>query len=200
MKMSKIGPRWKVQFRRKREGKTDYRRRLRFLRSGKPRLVTRISLKHVIAQFVRATPGGDLTLASAHSKELEKLGWKGHTANTPAAYLVGLLCGYRALKAGTKECALDLGMYNPTSQAKVFAVLKGALDAGLQIPHGEGILPSDERIGGRHIAQYAAKLKEKNEKAYHAQFSAYLQRGLSPEQLPEHFNEIKQAIVTQFGE
>ncbi len=200
MKMPKIGPRWKVQFRRKRKGKTDYRHRLGFLRSGKPRLVARISLKHVIAQFVRATPSGDLTLASAHSKELEKLGWKGYTANTPAAYLVGLLCGYRALKAGTKECALDIGMHNPTSQVKVFTVLKGALDAGLQIPHGEGVLPSDERIRGEHIAQYAAKLKEKNEKEYRAQFSTYLQRGLSPEQLPEHFNEIKRAIITQFGE
>jgi len=200
MKMSKIGPRWKVQFRHKREGKTDYRRRLKFLRSGKLRLVTRISLKHIIAQLVRATPSGDLTIASAHSKELEKLGWKGYTANTPAAYLVGLLCGYRALKAGTKECVLDIGMHNPTSQVKVFTVLKGALDAGLQIPHGEGILPSDERIRGEHIAQYAAMLKEKNEKAYSTQFSAYLQRGLPPERLPEHFNEIKQAIVTRFGE
>ena len=197
--MPKIGPRWKVQFRRKREGKTDYGNRLRRLRSGRPRLVTRISLKHVIAQLVRATPSGDLVLASAHSKELEKLGWKGYTANTPAAYLVGLLCGYRALKAGIKECALDLGMYNPTSQAKVFAVLKGALDAGLQIPHGEGILPSEERIRGEHIAQYAAKLKENDEKAYRARFSTYLQRGLAPEQLPTHFNELRQAIVTQFG-
>jgi len=200
MKMSKIGPRWKVQFKRKREGKTDYRRRLRLLRSGRPRLVTRISLKHVIAQFVRATPSGDFTLASAHSKELEKLGWKGYTANTPAAYLVGLLCGYRALKTGMKECALDLGRYNPVSQAKVFAVLKGALDAGLQISHGEGVLPSDERIRGEHIAKYATKLKEENEKMYRARFSAYLQRGLTPEQLPQHFNEIKRAIVTQFGE
>lgn len=199
MKMPKIGPRWKVQFKRKRKGKTDYKHRLKLLRSGKPRLVTRISLKHVIAQLVRATPGGDLTLASAHSKELGKLGWKGHTANTPAAYLVGLLCGYRALKAGAKESALDLGMYNPTSQAKVFAVLKGALDAGLQIPRGEGVLPNDERVRGEHIAKYAAKLKEENEKAYQARFSAYLKRGLTPEQLPQHFNEIKRAIVTQFG-
>jgi len=200
MKMAKIGPRWKVQFRRKREGKTDYRHRLRLIRSGRPRLVTRISLKHVIAQSVRATPSGDLTLASAHSKELEKLGWKGYTANTPAAYLVGLLCGYRALKAGMKECTLDLGKYNPIYQAKVFAVLKGALDAGLQIPHGEKVLPSDERIRGEHIAQYAAKLKDENKNAYHARFSAYLRRGLMPEQLPQHFNEIRQVIVAQFGE
>ena len=98
-----------------------------------------------------------------------------------------------------KECTLDLGKYNPIYQAKVFAVLKGALDAGLQIPHGEGVLPSDERIRGEHIAQYAAKLKDENEKAYRARFSAYLRRGLMPEQLPQHFNEIRQVIVAQLG-
>ncbi len=193
--MPKIGPRWRVQFRRKREGRTDYRYRLRLLRSGKPRLVARISLKHATAQVVRATPQGDLTLASAHSKELEKLGWKGCTSNIPAAYLVGMLCGHRALKVGVRECVLDIGMYDPTPQAKVFAVAKGALDAGLQIPHGEGVLPSDERIRGEHVAEYAAKLKEKGEKIYRSRFSAYLKRGLPPEQLPAHFNEIKQTIL-----
>lgn len=197
--MSKVGSRWRVQFRRKREGRTNYRHRLGLLRSGKPRLVVRISLKNSVVQVVRATSSGDLTLASAHSKQLGKFGWKGYNSNVPAAYLVGLLCGYRAVKTGAKECILDLGAHNPTPQAKVFAALKGALDAGLQISHGEGILPSDERVRGDHIAQYAAKLKKENEKAYRARFSGYLKRGLSPEQLPEHFNEIKQAIVTQFG-
>ena len=183
--MPKVGPRWRVQFRRKREGRTDYRHRLRLLRSGKPRLVTRISLKHITAQVVRATIKGDLTLASAHSKELEKLGWKGHTSNTPAAYLVGMLCGRRALKIGVGECVLDIGMHDPTPRAKVFAVTKGALDVGLQIPHDEGVLPSDERVRGEHVAKYAAKLKEKDEKIYRTRFSAYLERGLPPEQLKD---------------
>ena len=194
--MPKAGPRWRVQFRRKREGRTDYRHRLRLLRSGKPRLVARISLKHVTAQVVRATPRGDLTVASAHSMELEELGWRGHTSNIPAAYLVGMLCGRRALKAGVGGCVLDLGMYDPTPQAKVFAVAKGAIDAGLRIPHGEGVLPSDERVRGEHVAKYAAKLKEEREEIYRARFSAYLKRGLLPEQLPAHFNEIKQTIIT----
>jgi large subunit ribosomal protein L18 len=197
--MPKIGPRYRIQFRRKREGKTDYRHRLKLLRSGKPRLVTRISLKHVIAQVIRATPTGDMTLASAHSKQLEKFGWKCHTSNIPAAYLVGLLCGYRAVKADVKECILDIGMHEPVARAKVFAVLKGALDAGLHIPHDEGILPDENRINGTHISQYATKLKEKDPKAYQARFSGYLARGLPPEHISEHFNAVKQAIITQFG-
>ena len=197
--MSKIGPRWRVQFRRKREDRTDYRYRLRLLRSGKPRLVVRVSLKHVLAQVVHATSSGDLTLASAYSKELNELGWKGGTSNTSAAYLVGLLCGYRTLKAGVQRCVLDMGMRSQTPQAKMFAALKGALDAGLQVPHGDGILSNEERLRGEHIAKYAAKLKSKDEDAYRARFSTYFKRGISPEQLPEHFNQVKQAIITQYG-
>ncbi len=197
--MPKIGPRYRVQFRRKRKGRTDYRHRLKLLRSGKPRLVTRISLKHVIAQVMRAAPAGDMTLVSAHTKHLEKFGWKAYASNIPAAYLVGLLCGYRAVKAGVKECTFDIGMHDPVPRAKIFAVLKGALDAGLHIPHDEGILPKEDRINGTHISQYATKLKAKDPKAYQARFSRYLARGLPPEQMSEHFNVVKQAIITQFG-
>jgi len=197
--MPKIGPRYRVQFRRKREDRTDYRHRLRLVRSGKPRFVVRVSLSHIVAQVVRATPSGDLTLASAYSKELEGLGWKGGTSNTSAAYLVGLLCGYRATKAGIRECVLDIGMHSPTPRAKVFATLKGALDAGVRIPHGEDVLPGEERLRGEHIAQYAAKLKSDDEDAYRARFSTYFKRGLLPEQLPEHFNQVKQTIITRHG-
>lgn len=193
--MPKFGPRWRVQFRRKREGRTDYRQRFRLLRSGKPRLVARISLRHISAQVIRASPKGDLTLASAHSKELERLGWRGSTSNTPSAYLVGLLCGIRARKVGVGECVLDIGLFNPTPQARVFAVAKGAIDAGLKIPHGEGVLPTEERVRGEHVARYSAKLREEGEEAYRVRFSAYLGRGLPPERLPEHFNEIKRAIL-----
>jgi large subunit ribosomal protein L18 len=90
-------------------------------------------------------------------------------------------------------------MHSPTPQAKVFAVLKGALDAGLQIPHGKDILPSEGRLKGEHIAQYAVKLKSSDEDTYKARFSTYVKRGLLPEQLPEHFNQIRQTIVEKNG-
>ena len=197
--MPASGPRYRVQFRRKREGKTDYRKRLRLLRSGKPRFVVRISLKNVTAQIVKATPNGDVVLASAHSKQLSELGWKDGESNTSASYLVGLLCGYRAIKSGVKESMLDLGMQVPTPGSKVFAVLKGALDSGLQIPHEPEVLPSEERLNGSHVAQYAAKLKKDDEKVYRSRFSGYLSKGLDPEQIPGHFNSVKREIMTQFG-
>ena len=196
--MPKIGPSFKVRSRREREGRTEYRARLRLLRSGKPRLVVRTSLEHVIAQVVRATPTGDLTLAAADSKELGKLGWKGGTSNLPAAYLVGMLCGYRSIKAGISECIFDIGAHVPTPKAKVFSALKGALDAGLKVPFGEAVLPTDERIKGEHIAKYAEQLKS-DERVYRARFSSYLKRGLPPEELPEHFDQIKQAVIAKGG-
>ncbi|MEM3421604.1 MAG: 50S ribosomal protein L18 [Candidatus Hadarchaeum sp.] len=197
--MKTSGPRFKVEFRRKREGRTDYRYRLKLLRSRKLRLVVRVSLRHISAQIMKFSPTGDLVLVSAHSKQLEKFGWKDGTSNLPAAYLVGLLCGYRAVKAGVKEAVLDIGMRHPTKGAKVFAVLKGALDAGLQIPHQEEILPSDERISGEDISAYAESLKKEDERTYMARFSSYLSKGLLPEQIPDHFNSVKQEIVRQFG-
>jgi large subunit ribosomal protein L18 len=138
---------------------------------------------------------GDITLASAHSKELEKIGWRGDTSNTPTAYLIGLLCGYRALKAGINECILDIGMHDPAPKARVFAVTKGALDAGLYIPLDKGVLPDDRRVRGEHIADYAAELKKEREEIYRIRFSAYLRKGLQPELLPSHFDKIRSRII-----
>mgnify|MGYP003729028873 CR=1 FL=1 len=188
----------RVCLRRRREKRTDYRLRLRLLKSGRPRLVARISLKHVRAQVVEFDPRGDRVIASAESKELEKYGWKGGTSNTPAAYLVGFLCGSRAKKKGVGECVLDIGLHDPTPQAKVFAVLKGAVDSGLSVPHWEGILPTRERIRGQHIADYATKLRD-DERSYRARFAGYLQRGLPPENLPEHFDEIKRVLAKELS-
>jgi large subunit ribosomal protein L18 len=199
MGMPKVGQRYRVQFRRKREGKTDYRRRLKLLRSGMPRLVARVSSEHVHAQVSKASPVGDITLASAHSKQLAKYGWKGGTCNLPSAYLVGLLCGHRAVRANVTECILDIGIHKPVRGSRVFAVLKGAADAGVRISHGEGVLPGEERISGTHIARYAGELRERAPEAHRARFSGYLSRGLSPERLPEHFREVKQNILAEFG-
>lgn len=197
--MPEEGPHRIVQHRRKREGKTDYHQREDLLRSGKPRLVVRISLQHVRAQVAIPDSEGDSILASAFSKELLDWNWKGATSNTPAAYLVGLLCGRRAGEAGVDECILDIDRFVPSSQAKIFAVLKGALDAGLDIPHDEGVLPSEERCRGEHISEYGQLLKSEDEERYQSQFSKYLEKDLPPEDLPEHFKQVKEAITSQEG-
>jgi len=141
-----------MPFRRRRLGKTDYRKRLKLLLAKRPRLVVRKSLKYVRAQVVGYSKGGDRILAAASSEELKKLGWKFACDNLPAAYLTGLLIGKEALQKGIKEANLDIGLYPSTKGSKLYALVKGAIDAGLKVPCDEAILPSEERISGKHIA------------------------------------------------
>ena len=189
------GPRYRVPWRRRREGKTNYYKRIKLVLSGKPRFVVRRTNKYIIVQVAEARVEGDRMIAVAHSRELVKLyGWKGGTKNTSAAYLTGLLAGLRALKAGVKEAVLDIGLARPERGARVFAALKGGLDAGLDIPHSEEILPSEDRIRGVHIAEWAKRLSEEEPERYKRLFSKYLEAGLRPEDLPQHFEETLQKI------
>lgn len=181
--------RYRVPFRRKRIGKTDYRKRLRFLLSKTPRLAVRKTLKNVRVQLIEHSPAGDNVLASAHSKELRKFGWKGSTSNTSAAYLVGLLCAKKALQKKYSRAILDIGFHAPTKGSKIFAALRGALDGGLEIPHRADLIPEDSRIRGEHVSAYA-KLVDKSKR-----FSKYIERSLDPEGLPDHFEEVKKRIL-----
>ncbi|MCD6241490.1 50S ribosomal protein L18 [Candidatus Bathyarchaeota archaeon] len=193
------GPKYSVPFRRRREGKTDYRARRALILSKMPRIVARGSLKHMTVQVVNAKVEGDEVLASAHSKELVRdYGWKGACGNVPAAYLTGLLCGLKALQKGIKKAILDIGLRTPVKGSRVFAVLKGALDAGLEVPHSEEILPDDSRIRGEHIANYAKMLASENPEEYNRRFSEYLAKKLKPEKLPEHFAKVKEKILAAF--
>ncbi|MEM2971189.1 MAG: 50S ribosomal protein L18 [Candidatus Bathyarchaeia archaeon] len=190
--------RYCVQFRRRREGKTDYRRRKALVLSGKPRLVARDTLKNVVAQIIVAKPSGDEVLASAHSRELTKtFGWKASRKNLPAAYLTGLLCGLKAASKGVKEAILDIGLHSPSKGARVFAVLKGVLDAGIDIPHSEEKLPDEKRIKGEHIAEYAKTLAS-NPEVYQSKFSQYLKQEIQPEDIPKHFAKVKADIIAAF--
>lgn len=188
------GPRYRLAFRRRREGKTDYRKRKALLLSGLPRLVVRPTLKNIHVQIVETGEEGDRTVASASSKELRKFDWKGGTGNVPAAYLTGLLAGKRAIAKGISRAVLDLGPRRATAGSRAFAALKGALDAGLEVPHGEGVLPQESRIRGEHIASYAKLLLE-SKGGYGGSFSLYLKAGLEPERIPDQFDRVKSAIL-----
>jgi len=162
----KAGPRYHVKPRRHREGRTDYRRRLRLLKSRKIRIVVRKSLKNISVQFVEYSPDGDKIIISVVSSELVKnYNWKYSVSTTPAAYLTGLLAGKKATEKGIKEGILDIGRYRPTRGNKFFATLKGVVDAGIQCPHDEGMVPSEDRILGKHlddkIAPLAGEIKDK---------------------------------------
>ena len=146
------GPRYRVHFRRRREGRTDYRVRLRLLASGRSRAVVRCSGRRVRVSVVDFDPAGDRVLASADSAELGRIAFPPSSlASTPAAYLTGYLAGLRAKSRGAEGAVLDAGLHHPTAGGRLAAALKGLLDAGLEIPHGGEQFPSAERLGGAHL-------------------------------------------------
>jgi len=179
-----------IQFKRRKLGKTNYHHRLSLLKSGKPRLVVRKSSRYIRAQIVVYSPKGDKVVATAVSKELTERGWKYSTKNLPAAYFTGVLCGARAKKAKVDTAILDLGISEPICGSKIYAVMKGVIDAGVKIPHDKKALPSEERLTGGHIREYA-KLLAKDKDAYAKQFSAYVKGKADPKVIPDDFKVIK---------
>ncbi|MFA6710257.1 MAG: 50S ribosomal protein L18 [Candidatus Methanomethylophilaceae archaeon] len=145
------GPRYKVAFRRRRDGLTDYYTRRKLLRGGELRAVVRRSNKNVTIQFEEFGMEGDRVVATATSRELSRYGWTYSCVSTPAAYLTGYLAGKKALKAGIEYAVLDIGMQNPKHGGVLFATVAGMCDAGLEVPHGEEVLPGEDRINGKHI-------------------------------------------------
>eukprot|EP00997_Jenningsia_sp_PLL12_P005346 NODE_2118_length_983_cov_64.528908_g1734_i0.p1 GENE.NODE_2118_length_983_cov_64.528908_g1734_i0~~NODE_2118_length_983_cov_64.528908_g1734_i0.p1 ORF type:complete len:319 (+),score=3.71 NODE_2118_length_983_cov_64.528908_g1734_i0:44-958(+) len=102
--------RYQVKFRRRREGKTDYRARRKLVtqdktkfNSPKYRFVVRFTNKDIIVQIVSSKIAGDVVHCVAYAHELPKFGIKLGLTNYSAAYAVGLLCARRWLK----EIGLD---------------------------------------------------------------------------------------------
>ena len=175
-----------VKFRRRREGKTDYAKRLALVKSKKARIVVRKTNKRIIAHAVKFDPKGDITIATADSNELSNYKFYG-TNNTPSAYLVGFLLGK---KIGKKECVLDIGRKHPSHGSVIFACLKGVVDAGINVPHSADALPKDDRINGKVLDEYAKKLGDKAKEI----FSDYVKSGINPGEMNKAFEKAKAAI------
>jgi large subunit ribosomal protein L5e len=97
--------RYQVQFRRRREGKTDFQARKRLITQDKNkynapkyRLVVRFTNKDIIAQIIFARIAGDVVVTSANSRELQRYGLTLGLTNYSAAYATGLLLARRHLK------------------------------------------------------------------------------------------------------
>src|SRR5256885_15695059 len=135
-------PRYALPYRRRREGKTDYKLRRALVKSGKPRAVVRLTNKYVTVQITDATITGDIERASASSRELPKLGWKGGLGNLPSAYLTGALAARRAVERGVQEALLDLWLNGQPKGSDLFVVLKGLADSGLTVPLSSEMLPT----------------------------------------------------------
>ena len=152
--MMAYGKSQRLRPKRRRQGKTDYHRRLRLLRSGAPRAVVRVSNTQVICQLVSYNPGGDAILHSVDGKSLtDSCAWPEDASkkSIPACYVAGYALGKKAVSAGNHEAVLDIGLAASSPGSRVFSALKGMIDAGLDIPHGTSVLPSEERLSGKHI-------------------------------------------------
>ena len=186
--MAKRKPK-QVWYRRKREGKTNYKKRLLLLLSQKPRLVVRFSNQRIVAQVVSFTAKGDIVMVATDSSALAELGWNYSQKNTSASYLTGLLLGKKALQAGVGDIVLDTGLRAPLRKGKLYAFVKGAVDAGLKLPYGgESIFPDEARIQGEHVKAYAAQANQ-------GVFTQYLKKNRKPEDMPKAFETVKQKIM-----
>ncbi|MFW9971774.1 MAG: 50S ribosomal protein L18 [Candidatus Odinarchaeota archaeon] len=171
------GPKYKRSLRRRNEGKTDYHKRLKLLKSRKLRVTIRATNNHIRVQFIESTIGGDKILISAFSKELPlKYNWDANTGNIPAAYLTGYLAGIRAKSKKIQEAIFDLGILYHRN--RVLAACKGVIDSGINIPYREEFFPNnlEDRIKGSHIENYAKVLKSNEPEKYDQIFSGYLNK------------------------
>ena len=151
--------RYTVKYRRKREGRTDYAKRLELLKGKRNRLIVRKTNTKIILQIASYDADGDKILITTNSSELRKKGWKHSCKNIPAAYLAGLLLAKKAKEKKINEAILDLGLTSPFKGSKMFSALKGAIDGGLKVPASEEIFPTEERLKGEHVANYLEKHK-----------------------------------------
>ncbi|EPY19912.1 large subunit ribosomal protein L5e [Strigomonas culicis] len=242
--------RYQVQYRRRREGKTDYHARRQMVlqdktkfSSPKYRLVVRITNKDIVAQVVQAKISGDEVLCCAYAHELPAFGIEHGLTNYAAAYATGLLLARRTLTKlniadkfqGVKEAdgsysaartkkddqgddearfpfkaILDVGLARTTTGARVFGVLKGAVDGGIAVPHSPNRFPGFNkeketldakvhrgRIFGKHVADYLKLVKEEasaNPDEKTNQFSKVIAAKVTPESLEGVYKKAHAAI------
>ena len=158
--------------RRRKENKTDYLKRLKLLKSKMPRIVFRKTNKYIIAQYVTSKQAKDKVEIGLSSKQLIKYGWpkefQGSLKSIPASYLTGFLIGKKIIKEKKETPIVDFGMIKVLHKTKIFAFLKGLIDAGIKINYKKDVFPNDEKITGKNLKKDFSKtfneIKSKIEK------------------------------------
>ncbi|KAH8489739.1 hypothetical protein Peur_021590 [Populus x canadensis] len=216
--------RFQVKFKRRREGKTDYRARIRLINQDKNkyntpkyRFVMRFTNKDVTAQIIHASMAGDIVVAAAYSHELPRYGLEVGLTNYAAAYCTGLLLARRVLKKlemdeeyeGNVEATGEDYSVEPADSRRPFRAL---LDVGLvrtttgnrvfgalkgALDGGLDIPHSDKRFAGfnKDGKQLDAEVHRKY--IYGGHVAAYMRNLMEdePEKYQSHFSEyIKRGI------
>ena len=195
------GPKYRVRFKRHRKKRTNYYLRKRLLQSNLPRMVIRLSNKHIIIQLTEARLEGDNIISYTHSSELKRVfNWEAGCGSIPSAYLTGYLAGLKiGANSQIEKAILDIGFQNASYGSRVFSALKGLIDANIDIPHSEDIFPSEDRISGKHIETIANTIYEYEDGRYKKQFSAYIKAKFNPRNYVNYFNEMLKKIETKFN-
>jgi large subunit ribosomal protein L18 len=155
----------KVDKRRRREGKTDYATRFKLLRSEMPRIVFRKTDRYIIAQYVTSKAAQDKIEIGLTSKNLLSYGWpkefEGSLKSVTASYLTGFLLGKEIIKGKLETPIVDFGMLRTIAKSKLFAFLKGIIDAGIKIECPKESFPEDDRISGKNLkSDFSKTFKE----------------------------------------
>ncbi len=150
--------------RRKLEGKTDYGKRLKLLKSNSPRLIFRKTNRYIVAEYVTSKEAQDKIEIGMTSKKLKQFGWpdefEGSLKSIPASYLTGFLIGKEIIKKKLKTPIVDFGMTRVLAKNKGYGFLKGVIDAGVKIKCGEEQFPEEERIQGKNMREDFSKTFE----------------------------------------
>ena len=173
--------------------KTNYRKREALLISKQEFVTIKISNQNVIAQLLKPEIQGDIVRVSTHSRELRRYGWKGSLNSLPACFLVGLVLGRKALEKGVDRAVLYIG--NKPFTSRIAACMKGIVQAGINIPISSESYPTEHRLNGQHIAEYALKIKTEDINKYNKYFSSLLREGLVPESYQSHVEDITALIL-----
>ncbi len=140
---------------RRRKNKTDYAKRIKFLKSEKPRIVFRKTNRYFIAQYVLSEEAKDKVVFGINSKQLLKFGWPKESSNSlktiSAAYLLGLLMGKKVFEKKLEKPIIDFGMLRVLHKTKLYGFLKGLKDSGVEIECEENLFPEEKRIEGSFL-------------------------------------------------
>lgn len=151
--------------RRRLESRTDYRKRLELLKSGKARLVVRKTNRYIIAQVVVSDVAQDKVIAYVNSKQLLTKGvtadLEGSLKSKAAAYLTGFALG-NLVKSKIKDAIVDTGMNRNIHKSRLYAVVAGFIAAGISVPHSAEAIPTVEEVkASGKLSKTFDKIKEK---------------------------------------
>jgi len=186
-----------MSYKRKRLHKTDYKKRIKLISSSIPRIIVRKSLKNITLQLAVYDQKGDRIIVGSRSSELKKFGWELPCGNICAAYLTGLLFGSKIKDNKFEYLIADFGFFPSIRGSRMYAALKGVLDSGLKVKCDVSVLPAEDRVLGKHIADYANKLKKENLERFNRQFSDYLKKNIEPGLITDYVKKARENILRE---